>query len=74
MAGKGEGVIMKIELQQKDTQVHKWHVVARFEYGAHAMEAGRALSEADGRLYRVVDHRWPHETPMVILYEDGKAS
>ena len=65
---------MKIELELKDDVTHRWWLVARFEYGAHAMEAARALSEADGCLYRVTDKRWPEEQREAILYKDGVAS
>lgn len=65
---------MKIEVEQKDREFHKWWPVARFEYGAHAMEAARALSESDGGTYRVIDRRWPDDEPMAaIIYKDGKA-
>ena len=64
---------MKIELELKDDVTHRWWLVARFEYGAHAMEAARALSEHGG-LFRVVDPRWNEELPMKIVYEDGVAS
>ena len=65
---------MNVEVYQKDTRVHKWHLVARFEYGTHAMECARALSETGG-LYKVVDHRWPDEPQQAaILYENGVAS
>ncbi len=67
-----KGCDMKIELQRRDLKTRAWNVVARFEYGSHAMEAARALSEANG-VWRVVDHRWPDEKPMTILYEDGRA-
>lgn len=65
---------MKIDLEMKDTIQHRWWLVARFEYGIHAMEAARALSEADGGLYRVLDKRWPEENVEAILYENGVAS
>lgn len=64
---------MKIEVEQKDRELHKWWPVARFEYGAHAMEAARALSEADGLTYRVLDRRWPDEEPQAIIYDAGVA-
>ena len=38
------------------------------------MEAARALSEADGQTYRVLDKRWPEEQVEAILYKDGVAS
>ena len=63
---------MLITLQVRDRETHKWDVVARFEYGIHAMEAARTLSEGTGREWRVVDNRH-EEGPLVIIYENGKA-
>jgi hypothetical protein len=65
---------MKIEVEVMDSIQHRWWPVAKFEYGAHAMEAARALSEADGQTYRVLDNRWPDEQVEAILYKDGVAS
>lgn len=65
---------MKVEVEMRDTVTHKWWPVAKFEYGAHAMEAARALSEADGCVYRVLDKRWPEEQIEAIIYEKGVAS
>lgn len=66
---------MKIEIHQKDTETHQWHLVARFEYGTYAMEAARALSEATGGLFKVIDYRWPDDAEKSsIIYEDGIAS
>lgn len=63
---------MQINLDQRDTETRKWDTVARFEYGIHAMEAARTLSEGTGREWRVVDNR--HEGgPLVMIYQDGKA-
>lgn len=63
---------MQVNLDQRDTDSRKWDTVARFEYGIHAMEAARTLSEGTGRDWRVVDNR--HEGgPLVIIYENGKA-
>ena len=64
---------MKVEVEQKDREFHRWRLVARFEYGAHAMEAARALSEADGGTYRVIDRRWMDEEPQAIIYKGGVA-
>jgi hypothetical protein len=64
---------MNVDLEMRDRVTHKWWTVARFEYGSHAMEAARALSEADGCVYRVLDRRWPDEDVESIIYEDGKA-
>jgi hypothetical protein len=65
---------MKVEVDIKDTTYHRWYPVAKFEHGAQAMEAARALSEADGRTYRVVDYRFPIEEDLTIIYENGIAS
>lgn len=65
---------MKVEIEMEDRVCHKWWPVARFEYGAHAMEAARALSEADGGRYRVLDRRWPDEQVEAIIYTAGVAS
>jgi len=65
---------MKVEIEMKDTVCHKWWLVAKFDLGTHAMEAARALSEADGGVYRVLDKRWPDEKVEAIIYEKGVAS
>jgi len=66
---------MKVEIEQKDTASHKWWPVAKFETGTHAMESARALSEADGGVYRVLDKRWPDDVVVTaIVYEAGVAS
>lgn len=65
---------MRVQIDIKDTTYHRWYPVAKFEYGAQAMEAARALSEADGRTYRVVDYRWPDSVGETIIYENGIAS
>jgi hypothetical protein len=65
---------MKVEIEMQDGVTHKWWPVAKFELGAHAMEAARALSEADGCVYRVLDKRWPEEQIEAIIYEKGVAS
>ena len=63
---------MLIHLDQRDSETRRWDTVARFEYGIHAMEAARTLSEGTGREWRVVDNR--HEGgPLVLIYQDGKA-
>jgi hypothetical protein len=38
---------MKIELEHKDTETHKWHPVATFRFAHMAVEAGRAFSKWD---------------------------
>lgn len=65
---------MKVRIDIKDATYHRWYAVAMFEHGTQAMEAARALSEADGRTYRVVDGRWPDEDDGVIIYDKGIAS
>ena len=63
---------MLIRLEVRDEQNHPWRLAANFEYGIHAMEAARALSEADTRPWRVVDTRW-EEGPMILTYTKGTA-
>ena len=46
-------------------------LVARFEYGSHAMWAALALSKDDERLWTVIDER-DHEAT-TIEYRNGKA-
>ena len=65
---------MKVRIDIKDTTYHRWYPVAVFEFGTQAMEAARALSEADGRTYRVIDYRWPDSVGETIIYENGIAS
>jgi hypothetical protein len=69
-----KGYQMKVEVEMKDTVCHKWWLVAKFDLGTHAMEAARALSEADGGVYRVLDKRWPDDGVEAIVYEAGVAS
>ena len=64
---------MLITLQVRDRETHKWDVVARFEYGIHAMEAARTLSEGDTRDWRIVDNRFD-DGPMTIVYKEGVAA
>jgi hypothetical protein len=64
---------MLIRLEVRDEQNHRWRLAAKFEYGIHAMEAARGLSEADTRPWRVVDTRW-EEGPMILTYTKGTAS
>lgn len=64
---------MEIFLEVRDDLTHRWTLTAKFEYGIHAMEAGRALSVADTREWRVVDHRWG-EGPLTITYIKGEAA
>jgi hypothetical protein len=63
---------MLIRLEVRDEQNHRWRLAATFEYGIHAMEAARALSESDTRPWRVVDTRW-EEGPMILTYTKGTA-
>lgn len=63
---------MLIRLEVRDEQNHRWRLAANFEYGIHAMEAARALSESDTRPWRVVDTRW-EEGPMILTYTKGTA-
>lgn len=65
---------MKIEVEMRDRVTHKWWPVARFEYGAHAMEAARLFSETDGCVYRVLDKRWADDESEALVYENGVAS
>jgi len=64
---------MEIFLEVRDELTHRWKLTAKFEYGIHAMEAARALSESDTRAWRVVDTRWK-EGPMLITYTKGEAA
>lgn len=64
---------MKVEIELQDAVTHKWWLIAKFELGSLAMEAARALSEADGGVYRVLDKRWPDEDVEAIIYEKGVA-
>ena len=64
---------MEVHLEVRDEQNHRWRLAAKFEYGIHAMEAARALSESDTRAWRVVDTRWK-EGPMIITYTKGTAA
>jgi hypothetical protein len=63
---------MEVFLEVRDQIGHRWRQAAKFEYGIHAMEAARALSESSERPWRVVDTRW-EEGPMVITYTKGEA-
>jgi hypothetical protein len=64
---------LDVHLEVRDPMLRRWRLAAKFEYGIHAMEAARALSEADTREWRVVDTRWK-EGPMIITYTKGTAS
>ena len=64
---------MEVFLEVRDELTHRWRPAGKFEYGIHAMEAARALSEIDTRPWRVVDRRWA-EGPMKITYTMGEAS
>jgi hypothetical protein len=64
---------LDVRLEVRDVETHRWRLAAKFEYGIHAMEAARALSEADTREWRVVDTRWK-EGPMIITYTKGEAA
>ena len=60
----GDGVVnVRLELDCK--------VVARFEYGIHAMWAALALSKESDALWTVIDERESEVT--VIEYRNGKA-
>ena len=63
---------MLINLDQRDSETRRWDTGARFEYGIHAMEAARTLSEGTGREWRVVDNRH-EEGALVVTYKDGAA-
>ncbi len=63
---------MLIRLEVRDVETHRWRLAAKFEYGIHAMEAARGLSESDTRPWRVVDTRW-EEGPTIITYTKGAA-
>jgi hypothetical protein len=63
---------MKIELEQKDTETHKWHPVATFRFAHMAVEAGRAFSKWDQHVYRVVDKRWPNEGDEITIIRNGE--
>lgn len=63
---------MEVILEVRDQLTHRWRPAANFEYGIHAMEAARALSESDTRPWRVVDNRWA-EGPITITYTKGEA-
>jgi hypothetical protein len=62
---------MKIDLQQKSTDTHKWELIARFRYSHMAVEAARAFSKVDHGTYRVLDHRFPTEGIEVTLISNG---
>ena len=64
---------MEVFLEVRDELTHRWRPAGKFEYGIHAMEAARALSESDTRAWRVVDTRWK-EGPMLITYTKGEAA
>lgn len=64
---------MLVHLEVRDQLEHRWRPAGKFEYGIHAMEAARALSESDTRAWRVVDTRWK-EGPMLITYTKGEAA
>lgn len=64
---------MRIDLEQRDRDTRRWWLVGRFEYGIHAMECARALSEGDDSEYRVVDRRMNADEPLTVIYEKGVA-
>ena len=64
---------MEIFLEVRDDLTRRWTLTAKFEYGIHAMEAGRALSVADTREWRGVDHR-RGGGPLTITYIKGEAA
>ena len=64
---------MQINLERRDNETRRWDTVATFEFGSHAMEAARALSETEEWEWRVVDNRWS-EGPKVLIYKEGIAT
>jgi hypothetical protein len=64
---------VQINLERRDNETRRWDTVATFKFGIYAMEAAKALSEADEWEWRVVDNRWS-EGPIVIIYKEGIAS
>jgi hypothetical protein len=64
---------MQINLERRDNETRRWDTVATFEFGSHAMEAARALSETEEWEWRVVDNRWS-EGPIVLIYKEGIAT
>jgi len=64
---------MQINLERRDNETRRWHMVAVFDCGTYAMWAARALSEGDGWEWRLVDNRHP-DGPIVIIYKGGVAS
>ena len=61
---------MEVFLEVRCPLTHRWRVAGKFEYGIHAIQTAEALSKADTRPWRVVDHRW-NEGPMKIIYTKG---
>lgn len=67
---------MRIDLEQKCGATHRWELMARFVYCAHAVEAAIALSALDGSIYRVIDKRWPEDpaSPWVSIFTNGEVA
>lgn len=65
---------MKIDLQQRDAETHKWELVATFRYAHMAVEAAIAFSKMDKGTYRTLDHRWVDDGIEVTTIINGKVS
>ena len=65
---------MKIYLQQKSTDTHKWELVATFRYAHMAVEAAIAFSKLDKGTYRTLDHRWTDDGIEVTTIINGKVA
>jgi hypothetical protein len=62
---------MKIDLQQKCADTHKWELVATFRYAHMAVEAAIAFSKLDKGTYRTLDHRWTDDGIEVTTIING---
>ena len=65
---------MKIDLQQRDAETHKWELVATFRYAHMAVEAAIAFSKMDKGTYRTLDHRWVDDGIEITTIVNGKVS
>ena len=65
---------MLIDLQHRNTDSHKWELVATFRYSHMAVEAACAFSNVDQGTYRVIDKRFPDEGIEVTLISNGKVT
>jgi hypothetical protein len=65
---------MKIDLQHRDAETHKWELVATFRYAHMAVEAAIAFSKLDKGTYRTLDHRWVDDGIEVTTIINGKVS